>query len=356
MNLTRSQLKKQVERAIALGWLVHFQEASLKYTNGYFDTADLMAIASRESDFDPKWLTKAGDGGNGFGLMQADKRSFPEFTKGDGWKDARTGILFGAKVLMQKWHDVESSAGKRLTVKSSKTGKISSFTAKPVAGIAAQQVAIASYNAGRWPLYSYAKGDNPDQYTTGKDYSTDVMQRAAAIRSILSTAKAPSDEPAKTNNKQDSTDATVRSEPSPSIDIHPNITKVIDPPNQVGGDSTVNVDKIENVNVSDPKPQPTGTQTVEKQAASPWTKILALFATITGLGINVGSLIEKRIDDMTGKQLGYMAISLAVVAIALYIWHQAQERANSRTQQLVSIASDPGKNNVEIVEAKGASK
>src|SRR3954470_19355806 len=111
MNITRAQLKAQFARAERLGWLPHFHEAAETITKGYFDVADLLAIASRETNLDPKWLKKPGDGGHGFGLMQIDIRSFPEFTASPDWKDARKGILYGAKVLMQKWHDYEQNIG-----------------------------------------------------------------------------------------------------------------------------------------------------------------------------------------------------------------------------------------------------
>jgi hypothetical protein len=186
MAATRSQIRTQYERAKRLGWIPYFQEAAKTITRGRFDTADLMAIGSRESNLDPKWLTKAGDNGNGFGLMQADKRSFPNFTKTDAWKDAKTGILFGAEVLMQKWKDNQSGIGLKRGVKSSKTGRMSYFIGKDIGqGFEAQEVTIASYNAGRWPAYAVSIGRHPDTYTTGKDYSQDVLARAKVFRELL---------------------------------------------------------------------------------------------------------------------------------------------------------------------------
>lgn len=192
MKLSRPQIKLQFDRAKRLGWIPFFQEAASTITKNYFDAADLMAIASRETDLLPKWLTKAGDGGNGFGLMQADKRSFPEFTKGDGWKDARTGILFGAKVLMQKWEDYRANVGKQVKVKSSKTGKYSTYTGKLAMGSVAQHVVLSSFNCGRWAQYAYAKGHDIDKYSTGKDYGADVMARAGVFRSLLAKETFPS--------------------------------------------------------------------------------------------------------------------------------------------------------------------
>lgn len=179
MNATRSQLIAQYNRAKKLLWVEHFREAANAITPGLFDTADLMAIGSRETNLDPKWLTKKGDGGHGAGLMQIDDRSFPLFTNSDKWKDARLGILYGATVLRQKWDDLENTAGKSLKFKGN------AFTGPRVVGIVAQQIAIAAYNSGRAAAYHYSKGRNPDNGTTGKDYSQDVMQRAAIFRELL---------------------------------------------------------------------------------------------------------------------------------------------------------------------------
>lgn len=189
MNLTKSQLKAQIERAKAKGWVTFFENAARTVTHGYFDTADLLAIGSRESNLDPIWLTKPGDKGNGFGLMQADKRSFPEFTKTQAWKNAETGIMFGAKVLMQKWADYENSIGQKREVKSSKGGRFY-YTGKQASGSVAQHIVISGYNSGRWSQYAYAKGQDIDKYSTGHDYGKDVMERAAYIRTLLKDSAA----------------------------------------------------------------------------------------------------------------------------------------------------------------------
>lgn len=188
MNITRAQLSAQYGRVLRLGWLPFFEEAA-QITAECFDTADLLGIASRESNLDPKWLKHAGDHGNGFGLMQADARSFPDWIRTGKWKDAREGILMGARVLMGKWLDVESAAGKRVTVRSSKDNRAYRFIAKHVTGAEAQAVTIASYNAGRWAHYAVSKGQSPDTYTTGKDYSSDVIARAAVFRELMAKEK-----------------------------------------------------------------------------------------------------------------------------------------------------------------------
>lgn len=184
MNITKAEITKQFNRAKRLGWLPYFAEAAATITNNYFDESDLLGIASRETNLDAKWLTKKGDGGHGAGLLQVDDRSFPEFTKSDDWKDARQGIIYGAKVLKQKWTDYESNIGKRLTVKSSK-GNIYGYTAKSAQGIEAQHIVLSSYNCGRWSQFAYATDHDIDVYSTGHDYGRDVMSRARIFRELL---------------------------------------------------------------------------------------------------------------------------------------------------------------------------
>jgi len=191
MNATRKELIREFNRAKANGWIAFFDEAVKAHTVGVFDTADLMAIASRETNLDPKWLTKAGDGGHGHGLMQVDVRFDPEWVRSGKWRDPRECVLKGADVLMTKYADVLTSGGKRISVKSSKTGVSTSFIAKKVEGAEAQAVTIASYNAGRWAHYAVSKGRDVDTYTTGRDYSGDVTARAAVFRDLLTNKETP---------------------------------------------------------------------------------------------------------------------------------------------------------------------
>ena len=184
MNISKQQLKIQFDRAKKLGWLPFFTDAANEITGGFFDAADLLAIASRETNLDPKWLTRIGDNGNGFGLMQADRRSFPEFTRGDGWKDAKTGIIFGAKVLMQKLADTQNCFGLPVTVKSSKGGFFA-FKGKSLTGADLQKVVLSAYNCGRWAHYAVSTGRFFDKYSTAGDYGTDVMSRADVFRAWL---------------------------------------------------------------------------------------------------------------------------------------------------------------------------
>jgi hypothetical protein len=185
----QSYLKAQWQRARRLGWVKFFVEAEAQYGNGAFCAGDYMAIASRETNLDPKWLTKPGDHGNGFGLMQADVRSFPEWIKSGKWRDAREGILMGARVLAEKLHDARvcelaGLRGKTVIVKSLK-GESYSFIPKVLSDSERHRVSIAAYNCGRWAHYHITKGNGVDRGTTQKNYSEDVLERARYFRAMI---------------------------------------------------------------------------------------------------------------------------------------------------------------------------
>jgi hypothetical protein len=180
MNATRAQLKAQYERAKRLGWLPYFAVAAADHTEGIFDAADLMGIGSRETNLDPKYSRIKGDGGHGHGLMQIDDRSFPRFTASDDWKDPQLNIDKGASVLREKWDDYQTHTGKKVQVSNQ------AFLVPKLAGASAQRIVIASYNAGRGAWRGAALKGDPDRYTTGHDYSEDVMARASVFREFLS--------------------------------------------------------------------------------------------------------------------------------------------------------------------------
>lgn len=365
MNATRPQLKAQYLRAKDRAWTEHFREAANTITQGFFDTADLMGIGSRETNLDPKWITKPGDKGNGFGLMQIDKRSFPEFTSTDKWKDARLGILYGAKVLMQKWNDVQNGAGKRLSVTSSKTGKRSIFTGPVVSGVAAQQVTIAAYNAGRWPMYSYANGNNPDQYTTGKDYSSDVMARARVFRELLGNdgmLDFPSSTAAVQQTAEDSstkletlTALHGQSETPPSNNQESSEVTAKRETDTATGTESVEVTKKNEQNVNE-------VATVE--GPKPYNDV-GLKATLIGdakpfLPANGGlQMFSEYAQQATGWPpwviglIGKAAIILLVITVAWFLyriatWVLHNWRENERVKLSAQINSDVTRKNVEF--------
>lgn len=96
--------------------------------------------------------------GWGRGLMQIDYAQ-SDFGKTGNWKDPAANIRFGTEEL---------------------ASNISHFKAAPRAGVDPLAAAVAAYNCGRGNVErAIARGINVDSYTTGHDYSKDVLSRAA---------------------------------------------------------------------------------------------------------------------------------------------------------------------------------
>lgn len=97
-------------------------------------------------------------GGFGRGLMQIDFDSH-EFARVGNWKEPRENILYGCEVL--------SSSLKFLKEKTD------------LEGVALLRAALAGYNSGPGNVLSaYRDGRDLDFYTSGRDYSKDVLNRA----------------------------------------------------------------------------------------------------------------------------------------------------------------------------------
>jgi hypothetical protein len=98
------------------------------------------------------------DGGFGRGLMQIDFDAF-EFARTGNWQDPQANIKFGCQVLKDNINLLQQKTDRQ--------------------GTALLQAAIAAYNCGtRNVLRAIRDGRDIDFYTTGRDYSADVLNRA----------------------------------------------------------------------------------------------------------------------------------------------------------------------------------
>lgn len=183
-------LRAEYLRARAQGWVPFFFRSAAAFDH---DPAVLMGIASRESNMGGRelkpgvfqWLTKAGDGGHGFGIMQIDDKSFPEWTRTGQWRQAGAGIVKGAEVLAIKRARLIERAGKQISVRDRKSGDVYRFKMMKLEGALLERTAIAAYNSGDWAGYHVTKGRDPDRGTTLRNYSADVLDRAAHFRRWL---------------------------------------------------------------------------------------------------------------------------------------------------------------------------
>lgn len=180
--ISAAEARRQYDRAKRLGWIPMFAKAAA--SRPWCTTADLMAIGSRESNLDPRYLSQSGDHGNGFSIMQIDKRYFPDWVAAGGWRDAEQSIEKGAQVLTQKRAEIIKRLGHVTTWRTSK-GTPMKFTGAPFTDAQLHRISIAAYNSGIAAYHHFSVSHDPDRGTTGKDYSRDVLARSALFAQLL---------------------------------------------------------------------------------------------------------------------------------------------------------------------------
>jgi len=127
--------------------------------------AVIAGIGSRESHWGlaltPPTPAGTGDGGHGRGLMQVDDRWHIPFIQSGKWADARENIIYGCAVLKTSIDYMVKKGGMNPT------------------NFLTIQAGVAGYNCGpKRVVEGLAAGYDVDYYTTGRNYSNDVLQRA----------------------------------------------------------------------------------------------------------------------------------------------------------------------------------
>ena len=175
-----TEIQREFAYAKAQGWLPLFAQAGSLYN---FTPALLMGIASRETNM--KNIQGDFQGGiyHGYGLMQIDIGSYPDFCRSGDWRDVAKGIHMGAMVLNSKQVQIHEGVGRRIEVKSTV------FTGAKLSDADFNRTAVAAYNAGLWAYYGMSVRGNPDLYTTGHDYSADVINRTKQFADCLAAEK-----------------------------------------------------------------------------------------------------------------------------------------------------------------------
>lgn len=169
--------KTQFKRAKASGWIPMFTSAGQPY--GYSPQL-LMAISSRETNALNIRGDFHSDGPHGFGLMQIDIGSYRDFCVSGQWKDVEASIRMGALVLHSKEVQLLHGQGVRLTVPHYPT-----FIGAPISGADLNRCTIAAYNAGLGAYYGFTAHQDPDRFTTGHNYSADVIARMQQFAALL---------------------------------------------------------------------------------------------------------------------------------------------------------------------------
>lgn len=175
-SVTRAEMAKAKEMggifrkaAATVEWPPELDAALRPKLGADWDVLTLMAICSRESRFG-LLLDKdgRGDAGHGLGLMQIDDRSYPEFAEAD-YQDPETNILKGAEVLQGKYNYLADH-----------------FELFKENFAALWWGAVAAYNCGEGNVHkALEQGRGVDYYTTGRDYSFDVKNRAIFLSLVI---------------------------------------------------------------------------------------------------------------------------------------------------------------------------
>lgn len=156
--ITPAQIATQLQAARQKGFIRLFKQSAQRWN---VPVAVLLAIASRETKIgsDAYYLANGftGRDGHGKGIMQIDDR-WHTFAKFVNPGNNAAIINYGAKYLSE----LKERFGGNM------------------------KEALAAYNAGPDAVYdARAIGVDPDTFTTGGDYSADVLRRAAMIEEHL---------------------------------------------------------------------------------------------------------------------------------------------------------------------------
>lgn len=176
MKATPKQLLDQYLRVQGNDWLVYFEQAA---KTGKTSVSHVLGIGSRETNLKNIRGDKRNGIWNGFGVMQVDIKTDPEYARNWSPSNARAGIIRGGEIYAAKVADTKASVGKVVKVRSKK------FTGRAVDAADLRRVATAAYNCGRWAHYHFSKFEHVDTTTTGDDYSRDVYDRAIHFAAML---------------------------------------------------------------------------------------------------------------------------------------------------------------------------
>lgn len=177
MKITRAQLEAQIDR---IPKAVMTKLTALAYNDPVWTLPELLAVSSRETNA----LNIEGDGGHGKGAYQIDNRSHAR------WLSERVGCKSGTNQPIKGHYAIErgyvptwgAGAAKALTILNSNL----TYARSRVPEGHRKATALAAYNCGAGAaVASFRRYGQPDAYTTGDDYSRDVLLRAKVIAEIL---------------------------------------------------------------------------------------------------------------------------------------------------------------------------
>ena len=147
--------------------------------NWNFDLKYILGVASRETNCQ----NVIGDHGHGFGIMQIDIGSFPEWCASNAWKDVSQAADKGCEVLRGKVKSIIALQGKRMISRHGEYTCPANLSDDDII-----HYAIAAYNCGEGnAMYGGSQG-NVDLCTAHGTYSADVLARAEIFQGLIEKA------------------------------------------------------------------------------------------------------------------------------------------------------------------------
>lgn len=146
-------------------WEMHFRVAGAEFN---LHPLLLAAICDRESGggsrLNPRGPLGTGDCGHGRGLMMLDDRDLGHWLEVNDWRDALTNIRKGAELL---------------------AGEVTRFKAMRAPERVSERAPIAAYDCGAAIVRkALERNVDVDVYTTGGNYSHDVLLRMKLFQTI----------------------------------------------------------------------------------------------------------------------------------------------------------------------------
>jgi hypothetical protein len=81
--------------------------------------------------------------------------------------------------------------------------------------------------------------------------------------------------------------------------------------------------------------------TIPAERPSLFTRIGAAITALTGIGINVGAIIQGKLEQMTPEQTAYLLGAIALIFIAIWWYRKSAKGAQIRTLKMMELAADP---------------
>jgi len=95
---------------------------------------------------------------------------------------------------------------------------------------------------------------------------------------------------------------------------------------------------------------PGETVTVKEVAVGIWTKITLAVASVTGMGINFGTIAESKLTELTINHLAALGIGTVLLIFAIWYFKSQQMAADNKTGLLIEKAADQSVNTVQLVK------